>query len=69
MLWYVYIYVCRGITMAVLGSTLAQVEIFSMQWVYGPRAYIAKITSRFHDWVTERMIMSSTEIRTTEDEL
>lgn len=55
--------------MAVLGSTLAQVEIFSMQWVYGPRAYIAKITSRFHDWVTERMIMSSTEIRTTEDEL
>lgn len=41
----------------------------SMQWVYAPRASIAKITSGFHDWVTERMIMSSTEIRTTEGEL
>lgn len=40
-----------------------------MQWVHAPRASIAKITSAFHDWVTERMIMSSTEIRTPEGEL
>lgn len=47
-----------------------QVEILSMQWVYGSRrASIAKITSRFRDWVIERMIMPSTEIRTTEGEL
>lgn len=39
--------------MAVMGSTLAHVEIVSMQWVYAPRASIAKITSGFHDWVTE----------------
>ena len=30
---------------------------------------MAKIASRFHDWVIERMIMSSTEIRTAEGEL
>lgn len=44
-------------------------DIFNIQWIYGSRASIAKITSRFHDWVIERMIMSSTEIRTTEGEL
>lgn len=52
-----------------MGTALAQVGILSMQWVCGARASIPKTAPGFHDWVIERMIMSSTEIRTTEGEL
>lgn len=51
------------------GDSTAQVGIFSVQWVCSSRKSLPKITPGFHDWVIERMIMSSTEIRTTEGEL
>lgn len=53
---------CDGIDFGPCGDS-------RMQWVYAPRTSIAKITSGFHDWVTERMKMSSTELRTIEGEL
>lgn len=44
----------------------AQVEIISMQSVSQSRASSLKTTSGSHEWVIERVIMSSTEIRPAE---
>lgn len=47
----------------------AHVEIISMQAVFESTASTLKTTSGSHDWVIERVIMSSTEIRPAEGAL
>lgn len=47
----------------------AHMEIISMQAVFESRASTLKTTSGSHDWVIERVIMSSREIRPAEGAL
>lgn len=60
---------CAGRGGALKAASRAQVEIISMQsvsWSTASSASSLKTTSGSHDWVIERVIMSSTEIRPAE---
>ena len=61
--------VCVCVLRGLMATGRTHMEIISMQAVFESRASMLKTTSGSHDWVIERVIMLSREIRPAEGAL